>query len=81
MANTQAGFGLPCFGKARISAAGKLLDEHNLTWLPFLESCFTRFVNDLPLLNKVPTRSRWTPTQHSGRMRKKKGGPSSACDT
>jgi HAD superfamily hydrolase (TIGR01490 family) len=46
--------GLPCFREGKITRLESWLDEHNLTWLSFLESWFySDSLNDLPLLNKV----------------------------
>ncbi|BCT69281.1 HAD family hydrolase [Nitrosospira sp. NRS527] len=46
--------GLPCFREGKITRLENWLDEHNLTWLSFLESWFySDSLNDLPLLNKV----------------------------
>jgi HAD superfamily hydrolase (TIGR01490 family) len=46
--------GLPCFREGKIARLESWLDEHNLTWLSFLESWFySDSLNDLPLLNKV----------------------------
>ncbi|MBN9123445.1 MAG: phosphoserine phosphatase [Nitrosospira sp. 56-18] len=47
-------FGLPCFREGKIARLESWLDEHNLTWMSFLESWFySDSLNDLPLLNKV----------------------------
>lgn len=47
-------FGLPCFREDKIARLESWLDEHNLTWMSFLESWFySDSLNDLPLLNKV----------------------------
>ncbi|HVW63704.1 MAG TPA: HAD family hydrolase [Nitrosospira sp.] len=46
--------GLPCFREGKIARLEGWLDEHNLTWMSFLESWFySDSLNDLPLLNKV----------------------------
>lgn len=46
--------GLPCFREGKIARLESWLDEHNLTWLSFLESWFySDSLNDLPLLNRV----------------------------
>jgi len=46
--------GLPCFREGKIARLESWLDEHNLTWLSFLESWFySDSLNDLPLLKKV----------------------------
>ena len=46
--------GLPCFREGKISRLENWLDEHNLTWLSFLQSWFySDSLNDLPLLGKV----------------------------
>ena len=46
--------GVPCFREGKIARLESWLDEHNLTWLSFLESWFySDSLNDLPLLNKV----------------------------
>ncbi|MGH8685216.1 MAG: HAD family hydrolase [Nitrosospira sp.] len=46
--------GVPCFREGKITRLESWLDEHNLTWLSFLESWFySDSLNDLPLLNKV----------------------------
>jgi HAD superfamily hydrolase (TIGR01490 family) len=46
--------GLPCFREGKIARLESWMDEHNLTWLSFLESWFySDSLNDLPLLNKV----------------------------
>lgn len=46
--------GLPCFREGKIARLESWLDDHNLTWLSFLESWFySDSLNDLPLLNKV----------------------------
>lgn len=46
--------GLPCFREGKIARLESWLDEHNLTWMSFLESWFySDSLNDLPLLNKV----------------------------
>lgn len=46
--------GMPCFREGKIARLENWLDEHNLTWLSFLESWFySDSLNDLPLLNKV----------------------------
>jgi HAD superfamily hydrolase (TIGR01490 family) len=46
--------GLPCFREGKIARLESWLDEHNLTWLSFLESWFySDSLNDIPLLNKV----------------------------
>jgi HAD superfamily hydrolase (TIGR01490 family) len=47
-------WGLPCFREGKIARLESWLDEHNLTWLSFLESWFySDSLNDLPLLNRV----------------------------
>jgi len=46
--------GTPCFREGKIARLESWLDEHNLTWLSFLESWFySDSLNDLPLLIKV----------------------------
>lgn len=46
--------GVPCFREGKITRLESWLDEHNLTWLSFLESWFySDSLNDLPLLKKV----------------------------
>jgi len=46
--------GIPCFREGKIARLESWLDEHNLTWLSFLESWFySDSLNDIPLLNKV----------------------------
>jgi HAD superfamily hydrolase (TIGR01490 family) len=46
--------GLPCFREGKIARLESWLDEHNLTWLSFLESWFySDSLNDLPLLKRV----------------------------
>ena len=46
--------GLPCFREGKIARLEGWLDEHNLTWMSFLESWFySDSLNDLPLLDKV----------------------------
>ena len=46
--------GLPCFREGKIARLESWLDEHNLTWMSFLESWFySDSLNDLPLLNMV----------------------------
>jgi phosphoserine phosphatase len=46
--------GLPCFREGKIIRLESWLDEHNLTWMSFLESWFySDSLNDLPLLNRV----------------------------
>ncbi|SEL55053.1 HAD family hydrolase [Nitrosovibrio tenuis] len=46
--------GVPCFREGKIARLESWLDEHNLTWLSFLESWFySDSLNDIPLLNKV----------------------------
>lgn len=46
--------GLPCFREGKITRLESWLDEHNLTWMSFLESWFySDSLNDLPLLNRV----------------------------
>ncbi|MGH8761926.1 MAG: HAD family hydrolase [Nitrosospira sp.] len=46
--------GVPCFREGKIARLESWLDEHNLTWLSFLESWFySDSLNDLPLLKKV----------------------------
>jgi len=46
--------GTPCFREGKITRLENWLDEHNLTWLSFLESWFySDSLNDMPLLNKV----------------------------
>lgn len=47
-------FGIPCFREGKITRLESWLDEHNLTWLSFLQSWFySDSLNDLPLLCKV----------------------------
>lgn len=47
-------FGTPCFREGKITRLENWLDEHNLTWLSFLQSWFySDSLNDLPLLCKV----------------------------
>ncbi|MBA4143077.1 MAG: HAD family hydrolase [Nitrosospira sp.] len=46
--------GAPCFREGKIARLEGWMDEHNLTWMSFLESWFySDSLNDLPLLNKV----------------------------
>ena len=46
--------GPPCFREGKITRLESWLDDHNLTWLSFLESWFySDSLNDLPLLAKV----------------------------
>ena len=46
--------GTPCFREGKITRLEDWMDEHNLTWLSFLESWFySDSLNDIPLLNKV----------------------------
>lgn len=46
--------GVPCFREGKITRLENWLDEHNLTWLSFLQSWFySDSLNDLPLLKKV----------------------------
>lgn len=46
--------GTPCFREGKITRLGEWMDEHNLTWLSFLESWFySDSLNDIPLLKKV----------------------------
>ena len=46
--------GVPCFREGKITRLESWLDEHNLTWLSFLQSWFySDSLNDLPLLKKV----------------------------
>ena len=46
--------GPPCFREGKITRLETWLDDHNLTWLSFLESWFySDSLNDLPLLAKV----------------------------
>ncbi len=46
--------GVPCFREGKITRLENWLDEHNLTWLSFLQSWFySDSLNDLPLLQKV----------------------------
>ena len=46
--------GTPCFREGKIKCLENWLDEHNLTWLSFLQSWFySDSLNDLPLLSKV----------------------------
>jgi len=46
--------GVPCFREGKIARLESWLDEHNLTWLSFLESWFySDSLNDIPLLKKV----------------------------
>jgi HAD superfamily hydrolase (TIGR01490 family) len=46
--------GVPCFREGKITRLESWMDEHNLTWLSFLESWFySDSLNDIPLLNKV----------------------------
>ncbi|GDX60737.1 MAG: HAD family hydrolase [Nitrosospira sp.] len=46
--------GIPCFQEGKVTRLEQWLDEHNLTWLSFLNSWFySDSLNDLPLLNKV----------------------------
>ena len=47
-------FGTPCFREGKIERLEAWLDQHNLTWLSFLQSWFySDSLNDLPLLSKV----------------------------
>jgi HAD superfamily hydrolase (TIGR01490 family) len=47
-------FGTPCFREGKITRLEDWMDEHNLTWLSFLESWFySDSLNDIPLLKKV----------------------------
>ena len=46
--------GNPCFREGKITRLEDWMDEHNLTWLSFLESWFySDSLNDIPLLKKV----------------------------
>jgi len=46
--------GTPCFREGKIERLENWLDQHNLTWLSFLQSWFySDSLNDLPLLSKV----------------------------
>lgn len=46
--------GTPCFREGKIERLEVWLDQHNLTWLSFLQSWFySDSLNDLPLLRKV----------------------------
>jgi HAD superfamily hydrolase (TIGR01490 family) len=46
--------GPPCFREGKIAKLESWLDEHNLTWLSFLQSWFySDSLNDLPLLAEV----------------------------
>ena len=46
--------GTPCFREGKITRLEDWMDEHNLTWLSFLESWFySDSLNDIPLLEKV----------------------------
>lgn len=46
--------GTPCFREGKIARLETWLDQHNLTWLSFLQSWFySDSLNDLPLLSKV----------------------------
>ena len=46
--------GTPCFREGKITRLEDSMDEHNLTWLSFLESWFySDSLNDIPLLKKV----------------------------
>ena len=46
--------GTPCFREGKITRLEEWMDEHNLTWLSFLESWFySDSLNDIPLLKKV----------------------------
>ena len=46
--------GIPCFREGKITRLEGWMDEHNFTWLSFLESWFySDSLNDIPLLNKV----------------------------
>lgn len=46
--------GTPCFQEGKIVRLEAWLDQHNLTWLSFLQSWFySDSLNDLPLLSKV----------------------------
>jgi HAD superfamily phosphoserine phosphatase-like hydrolase len=47
-------FGTPCFREGKITRLEDWMNEHNLTWLSFLESWFySDSLNDIPLLKKV----------------------------
>ena len=46
--------GVPCFREGKITRLEDWLNQHNLTWLSFLQSWFySDSLNDLPLLGKV----------------------------
>lgn len=46
--------GVPCFREGKITRLEEWLNQHNLTWLSFLQSWFySDSLNDLPLLTKV----------------------------
>lgn len=46
--------GTPCFQEGKVARLELWLDQHNLTWLSFLQSWFySDSLNDLPLLSKV----------------------------
>jgi HAD superfamily hydrolase (TIGR01490 family) len=46
--------GVPCFKEGKITRLEEWLNQHNLTWLSFLQSWFySDSLNDLPLLGKV----------------------------
>jgi HAD superfamily hydrolase (TIGR01490 family) len=46
--------GVPCFREGKITRLEEWLNQHNLTWLSFLQSWFySDSLNDLPLLGKV----------------------------
>jgi len=46
--------GTPCFQEGKVERLELWLDQHNLTWLSFLQSWFySDSLNDLPLLSKV----------------------------
>ena len=46
--------GMPCFREGKITRLEDWLNQHNLTWLSFLQSWFySDSLNDLPLLGKV----------------------------
>ena len=45
--------GLPCFREGKIARLENWLDEHNLTWMSFLESWFySDSLNDIPCLTR-----------------------------
>jgi phosphoserine phosphatase len=45
---------MPCFREGKITRLEDWLNQHNLTWLSFLQSWFySDSLNDLPLLGKV----------------------------